>query len=90
MKGEKKMEGEKSKMQLTYTGWVQMCDVVMCEDIAGYYKRGPPYFITLQQSSLAFLQHSSEAQPDQPHSFLPTRGAFIVQFAFSSFMSSLA
>lgn len=42
-----------------------MCDAVMCEDIAGYYKRGPLYFITSQQSSPAFLLHSSEAQPDQ-------------------------
>lgn len=24
-----------------------MCDAVMCEDIAGYYKRGPPLFYHL-------------------------------------------
>lgn len=62
-----------------------MCDAVMCEDIAGYYEPGPLYFITSQQSSLAFLQHSSQGQPDQPHSLLPTQGAFIVQFAFFLF-----
>lgn len=62
-----------------------MRDAVMCEDIAGYYKPGPLYFITSQQSSLAFLQHSSEAQPDQPVSLLPAQGAFIVQFAFFPF-----
>ena len=62
-----------------------MCDAVMCEDIAGYYKCGPLYFITSQQSSLAFLLHSSEAQPDQPRSPLPTQRAFIVQFAFLLF-----
>lgn len=61
-----------------------MCEAVMCEDIAGYYKRGPLYFNT-SQSSLAFLQHSSEAQPDQPRSLLLTQGAFIIQFAFFLF-----
>lgn len=59
-----------------------MRDAAMCEDIVGYNKPGPLYFITSQQSSLAFLQHSSEAQPDQPVSLLPAQGAFIVQFAF--------
>lgn len=62
-----------------------MHDAVMCEDIAGYYKPGPLYFITSQQSSLAFLLHSSEAQPDQPVSLLPAQGAFIVQLAFFPF-----
>ena len=42
MKGEgKKMGGEKSKTQFTYTRWVQTCDAVMCEDIAGYCEEVP-------------------------------------------------
>lgn len=80
------MGGESSKMQWTYTRWVQMCDTVMCEDIAAYYKRGPLYFITSQQSSPPFSTASLRgvAGP-QPLSLVPTRGAFIVQFAFSPF-----
>jgi len=49
------MEGERSKTQ----------GVQMCEDIAGCYQRGPPfYFITRRQTSLA-------SQPDQRRSCRP-------------------
>lgn len=50
-----------------------MCDVVMCEDIAGYYKRASLFILSPHSRALLpFLQYSSEAQPDQPRSFLPT------------------
>lgn len=49
-----------------------MCDAAMCENIVGYYKRGPLYFITSQQSSLFFcsiaVRHSRTSRtPFCPH-----------------------
>lgn len=60
-----------------------MCDAVMCEDIAGYYKPGPSlfYHFAAELFSPSAAELRGTAGP-ATLLLLTTQGAFILPFAF--------